>query len=123
MIKTIKEARLRVRQTRSANRKVKRISGFVMNCKTGHPSLAYWQHYEEVKSIGFTHNPDDIAQKKQLKRNVNPNDDGDCFVKTKIEHQKYNTYRVQKEKFKNYRVHAEDRELIDKLMGKKKRKQ
>ena len=57
-----------------------------------------------------------------MKHNINPIDSSDCYVKTKIERQKYNTYR-EKPEYKDYRIHQEDRDLITRLIkGNKKRR-
>ena len=93
-------------------KKVKRVKGFVMNKKTGHTSYAYWQYNKDVHSLGFTHNKNDIADKKQLIYNINPEDERDCYVKTKIEKQKYNNYR-EKPEYKKYRIHHDDYPTID----------
>lgn len=96
-------------------KKVKKIKGFVMNKKTGHASYAFNQNDVNVDSLGFTHNKDDIASKEKLKHNINPNDSSDCYVKTKVEKQKYNTYR-KKQDYDNYRIHKDDKELINKII-------
>lgn len=103
-------------------KKVKKIKGFVMNRKTGHASYAFNQKDVIVNSLGFTHNKNDFAEKEKLKHNINPIDSSDCYVKTKIEKQKYNTYR-EKPEYKDYRIHKEDRDLITRLInGNKKRR-
>lgn len=102
-------------------KKIKRVKGFVMNRKTGHVSYAFKQEDKNVNSLGFTHNGKDIASKKKLKYNINPNDETDCYVKTNIEKQKYNTYR-QNEKFHNYRIHSDDLILIKMLMNENKKR-
>lgn len=96
-------------------KKTKKIQGFVMNRKTGHTSYAYWQKDKNVHSLGFTHNPFDKAKKKKLGYNINPNDKSDCYVKTEIERQKYNTYR-EKEDYKNYRIHKSDGPKIKQII-------
>ena len=93
-------------------KKVKQVRGFVMNRKTGHISYAFRQHYDNVDSIGFTHNFEDRAEKIKLKHNIDPNDKRDCYVKTKVEKQRYNTYRKKKE-YANNRIHSEDKSIID----------
>lgn len=98
-------------------KKVKKIKGFVMNKKTGHASYAFKQDKTMVDSIGFTHNENDCAEKKQLKHNINPKDTSDCYAKTKVEKQKYNTYR-EKESYKDYRIHKEDKPIINSIIGK-----
>ena len=93
------------------NKKVKKVKGFVMNRKTGHASYAFRQKFDMVDSIGFTHNKDDIADKEKLKHNINPKDNRDCYVKTKVEKQRYNTYR-KKPEYSGYRIHPEDAETV-----------
>lgn len=90
----------------------KQVKGFVMNRRTGHVSYAYWQKDKNVHSLGFTHNSKDRAEKKKLSHNVDPRDTRDCYVKTKVENQKYNTYR-NKSDYKNYRIHHKDKSIID----------
>ena len=96
-------------------KKYKKINGFVMNRKTGHTSYAYGQKNDMVNSLGFTHNKDDKASKVRLKHNINPNDSNDCYVKTQVERQRYNTYR-NKPDYKNYRIHKEDNYLISTII-------
>ena len=69
-----------------------------MNRKTGHTSYAYWKKDKSVHFPSFTHNPLDRAEKEMLDYNINPKDTSACIVKTKVEKQKYNTYR-EKEDF------------------------
>lgn len=103
-------------------KKVKKVKGFVMNRKTGHASYAFKQKGVDVESLGFTHNEEDIAEKEKLRHNIDAKDNRACYVKTKIEKQRYNTYR-EKEDYKDYRFHPEDRELVQGLMkGNKKRR-
>lgn len=92
-----------------------------MNRKTGHTSYAYWQKDKNVHSLGFTHNPFDKADKQKLSHNINPNDTTDCYVKTKVERQKYNTYR-EKEEYKNYRIHKSDKPKIENIIFHNKKK-
>lgn len=101
---------------KGAKKKVKRVKGFQMNKKTGHVSLAFWQKDKDVKSVGFTHNKDDPADKVQMAHNIDPNDSSECFAKTKVEKQKFNTYR-QSEKLKNYRIHKDDKGKITKIIS------
>ena len=101
--------------------KVKRISGFQTNRKSGHVSFAFKQKGVEVNSIGFTHNKDDRADKVKLNHNINPNDKTDCFAKTKVETQRYNTYR-NNPNYKDYRIHPEDRPIINKIITSDKEK-
>lgn len=103
-------------------KKVKKVKGFVMNKKTGHTSYAYWQYNKDVHSLGFTHNKDDIADKEKLKHNIDPLDGSNCYVKTRIEKQKYNTYRSKSE-YSRYRIHDDDKDKIQQLIsGHKKRR-
>ncbi len=102
-------------------KKVKKVKGFVMNKKTGHTSYVFKQEYDLINSLGFTHNKNDISDKKKLKHNINPNDNSNCYVKTKIERQRFNTYR-EKDKYKDYRIHKEDRSLISELIKKDKKR-
>ena len=102
-------------------KKVKQVRGFVMNRKTGHTSYAYKQSYDMVNSLGFTHNCEDRAEKVKLKHNIDPNDKSDCYVKTKIEKQRYNTYRKKKE-YSNYRIHNEDKVIVDYIISKNKKR-
>lgn len=101
--------------------KTKKVSGFQMNRKTGHTSYAFRQNQDKVKSIGFTHNKDDRADKVQLKHNINPKDSSDCFAKTKVEEQRYNTYR-NKPEYANYRVHNDDKKTIAKIIKDNKKR-
>lgn len=106
-------------------KKFERIKGFVLNKKTGHPSYAYWQNQKRVKSLGFTHNKNDIADKQKLKYNINSSDISDCYVKTNVEKQRYNDYRY-KNNYGGYRIHKDDKQLIrniidnDKCVNKKR---
>lgn len=100
--------------------KVKRVTGFVTNRKTGHVSYAFKQKGAEVKSVGFTHNKDDIAEKIKLKHNINPKDNSDCFAKTRVEEQRYNTYR-DNPNYNNYRIHNADKPIINKIISNDKR--
>ena len=92
-----------------------------MNRKTGHASYAYKQSYDMVNSVGFTHNCEDRAEKIKLKHNINPNDKNDCYVKTKVEKQRYNTYRKKKE-YVNYRIHDEDKVFVNYIISKNKKR-
>ena len=58
-------------------REYKRVRGFVVNKRSGHPSYAYWQKDNKVNSVGFTHNKYDIADKQKLKHNIDPKDTSD----------------------------------------------
>ena len=100
-------------------KRIKRINGFVMNKITGHASYAFKQMGKMVNSIGFTHNKNDIAEKKKLKYNINPKDSASCFVKTKVEEQKYNTYRIS-HKYEEFRIHESDKKLIDSIIKKRR---
>ena len=91
-----------------------------MNRKTGHTSYAFKQSYDMVDSLGFTHNKNDFAKKQKLNYNINPKDNTDCYVKTKVERQKYNTYR-KKEEYKNYRIHKKDESIISTLIKSNKK--
>lgn len=102
-------------------KKVKKVKGFVMNRKTGHTSYAFNQKDTTVKSLGFTHNKNDIAIKQKLRHNINPFDISDCYVKTKIEKQKFNTYR-RKQEYDKYRIHNDDKNLINKIILQDKNK-
>ncbi len=97
-------------------KKIKQIRGFVMNKQTGHVSYAYRQRKAYVKSLGFTHNSKDKAEKKKLHYNIDPNDKRDCYVKTKVENQKYNTYRSKTE-YKKHRIHSKDKSIIDYIIS------
>ena len=92
-----------------------------MNRKTGHVSYAFNQCKQNIDSLGFTHNSFDKAKKEKLIYNINPKDTSNCYVKTKIEKQKYNTYR-EKEEFKDYRIHKVDRPKIDKIISHRDKK-
>lgn len=96
-------------------REYKRVRGFVVNKRTGHPSYAYWQNQKRVDSLGFTHNKDDVSDKLKLKHNIDPKDTSDCYVKTKIEKQRYNDYRY-KSNYAGYRIHKDDRQIIQKII-------
>ena len=98
----------------------KKIKGFVMNRKSGHPSFAYHQIDDHVKSIGFTHNKKDKEEKILLSKNINPKDTRDCYVKTKIEHQRSRDYRTIKE-YSKYRIATEDAPIIEIIIKQKKR--
>lgn len=100
-------------------KKVKKIKGFVLNRKTGHPSYAYQQKFDKVKSIGFTHSKNDIADKKRLNYNINPNDNDSCYVKTNVEKQRYNDYRYKKD-YSGYRIHKDDKQTIQNIIAKDK---
>ncbi len=102
-------------------KKTKKVKGFVMNRTTGHTSYAFWQKDKNVHSLGFTHNFCDKADKKKLNYNINPNDKRNCYVKTKVEKQKYNTYR-EKEEYKGYRIHMVDKPMIDEIIIHSKKK-
>ena len=97
-------------------KKIKQVNGFVMNKTTGHVSYAFKQQKAQVKSLGFTHNSKDRAEKKKLSHNVDPRDTRDCYVKTKVENQKYNTYR-NKPDYKSYRIHHKDKSVIDYIIA------
>lgn len=93
-----------------------------MNRRTGHVSLAFKQQFDKVSSLGFTHNKLDKASKRKMRHNINPDDPSDCYVKTQIEKQKHNDYR-RKAEYKDYRIHKEDKPLINSLIfGNKKRR-
>lgn len=100
-------------------KKIKHVNGFVMNKITGHASYVFKQMGKMVNSIGFTHNKHDIAEKEKLKYNINPEDSASCFVKTKVEEQKYNTYR-KSNKYEGFRIHESDKELIDSIIKKRR---
>ncbi len=95
--------------------KYKKVSGFVMNKKTGHPSYAYRQNRNIVSSLGFTHNENDIAPKKKLHKNIDPYDDRDCYVKYRAEYYKSNFYK-QSSKYKDYKFYEKDKPFIDGLI-------
>ena len=97
------------------SKKIKIVKGFVMNKKTGHPSLAFKQVRKDVDSVGFTHNNADKFPKEQLHKNINPDDCRDCFVKVDVEKQKYNDYRFKTE-YNNYRIAEEDEALIKSII-------
>lgn len=97
-------------------KKFKKVKGFNMNKKTGHVSYAYWQKNKNVRSLGFTHNLNDKSEKEHLVHNIDPDDCSACFVKTKIEKQKSNDYR-QKSKYKNFRIHDDDKPLIRRIIS------
>ena len=82
-----------------------------MNRKTGHVSYVFKQHDKDINSLGFTHNKNDKANKQLLIHNINPRDDSPCFVKTKVEKQKFNDYRYS-DKYKDYRIHNDDKQLF-----------
>ena len=92
-----------------------------MNKRTGHTSYAYKQEFDTVKSIGFTHNKFDKSKKRKMRYNIDPKDDSPCYVKTKIEKQKYNTYRSKPE-YSRYRIHDDDKEKIQKLINENKKR-
>lgn len=102
------------------NRKIKSVKGFVMNRKSGHPSLAYHQRGEQVKSIGFTHNEKDKEEKIPLSENINPKDKRKCYVKIKIERQRSKDYRIVKA-YSEYRVAKQDKHIIEFIIKQKKR--
>lgn len=102
-------------------KKVKKVKGFVMNKRTGHASYAFQQQDVMVHSLGFTHNKDDFADKEKLKHNIDPLDGSNCYVKTKIEKQKYNTYRSKPE-YSRYRIHDDDKDKIQKLICRHKKR-
>ena len=97
-------------------REYKRVRGFVVNKRSGHPSYAYWQKDNKVNSVGFTHNKYDIADKQKLKHNIDPKDTSDCYVKTKIEKQRYNDYRYNSN-YAGYRIHKDDRQTIQNIVA------
>ena len=92
-----------------------------MNRKTGHPSYSFSQNYDQVNSIGFTHNKEDIADKIKLKHNIDPKDKRDCFAKTVIEVQKSNTYR-QTSSTKSMRIHKDDKTVIAQIIKTNKKR-
>ena len=92
-----------------------------MNRYTGHTSYAYGQKNDIVSSLGFTHNKKDVANKTIMQHNINPNDSRDCYVKTQVEKQKYNTYR-NKPEYSNYRIHKDDRKTISKIIQRNNKK-
>ena len=102
-------------------KKVKKVKGFQMNRKTGHVSFIINQNKENVRSLGFTHNKMDRSEKIQLKHNINPNDKEKCYVKTRIELQKYKHYRNKKE-YGNYRIHDEDQTIVVKIINDNKKR-
>lgn len=102
-------------------KKVKKVKGFVMNRKTGHTSYAFKQRDTMVDSLGFTHDKDFQASKRRLNYNIDPEDTERCYVKTKVERQKYNTYREDK-KYSNYRFHKDDMPIINSIIDKAKSK-
>lgn len=102
--------------------KVKNVKGFNMNRKSGHPSLVYWQKDKHTKSLGFETNKDKFVETKQLKHNINPKSNESCFVKTKIENQKYNDFYNPYGKYNDYRIHKEDKSLIDIIIKNDKQK-
>lgn len=102
-------------------KKIKRVNGFVMNRKTGHASYAYWQRDKNVHSVGFTHNSKDKAEKVKLKHNIDPYDNDDCYIKTKVEKQKYNDYRKKKE-YASYRIHSEDKDIVNNIISNNKKR-
>ena len=102
-------------------KKVKNVKGFQMNRKTGHVSYVYEQKQKKAKSIGFTHNKDDKAPKRKLNHNINPNDLGHCYAKTKIEIQKSSDYR-SKQDYKGYKIHAEDKPIIVEIIKNNKKR-
>ena len=102
-------------------KKVKQVKGFYMNRKTGHPSYGFSQHYNEVKSIGFTHNKEDFSKKIKLKHNIDPKDRRACYAKTVIEIQKSNTYR-KSESLKSFRIHKDDKVVIEKIIKTNKKR-
>lgn len=113
-----KEARTKGPSTKQ----IKHVHGFVMNKVTGHPSFAYRQDRDNVDSLGFTHNKNDFADKIEIK-NINPKEPGYSYVKTKVEHQKFNKYK-QNPDYKGYRIHPDNKLIINKIINddKKKRK-
>ena len=98
-------------------KKFKKVKGFQMNKKTGHPSKIISQRGKSVKSVGFTHNANDKASKKLLNHNINPNDTGKCYIKTTVEKQSYNDYKAKPE-YKNFRIHSDDRQILIKIIKK-----
>lgn len=102
-------------------KKVKKVKGFQMNRKTGHPSYAFYQKDTNVHSIGFTHNRDDRASKVELKHNIDPNDARECFAKTVVEIQKNTTYR-RTQNTEEMRIHEEDRGIIAEIVKTNKKR-
>ena len=101
---------------------VRKIQGFQKNKKTGHVSYAFWQKGINVKSLGFTHSDKKGYESKTLlTHNINPFDNRDCYVKNDIENYKYTNYKSS-DKYKNYRIHPEDRKTIFDLMFKNKKR-
>ena len=96
--------------------KFKPVKGFNRNKKTGHVSYAYYQKGNNVKSLGFTHNDDKRYGKlSKLKRNIDPTDTEDCYVKHNIENYKSNFYKYDT-RYKDYRIHKLDKPLIDSII-------
>ena len=99
-------------------KKVKKVKGFQMNKKTGHPSKIISQKGKHVKSYGFTHNGEG-GNKKLLSHNIDPRDSKKCYVKTVIEKQVSSDYRTKKE-YMGYRVHKDDYHILIEIRKKDK---
>lgn len=68
-----------------------------------------------TKAIDFTHDPkEDIDEKEELKKNINPKDNSKCYVKIKVSKIKNNKYKEAPE-YSEYRIHQKDRELIEQI--------
>lgn len=102
-------------------KKIKRLKGFYMNRKSGHPSYVFSQKDKNTKSLGFTHNKNDKAPKEELTHNIDPNGKGKSFVKIKVENQKVRDFRNIPE-YKDYRIHREDLPIIVKIIENDKKK-
>lgn len=114
-----KELKSNIEKILTHKKRHKRLKrGFYKNKLTGHPSYVFKQNNKNVSSLGFTHNKFDFADKEQLKHNINTNDNSPCFVLTKIQRQKDNTYK-QKEEYSKYRIHNKDKAIIDKIIKRK----
>lgn len=88
---------------------------FKRNKKTGHPSLPIAKTRRMTDAIGFTHDDDETHTKKyKMKKNINPKENRQMFVKVSLERQKNSSYKDEP-KYKDFRIAKEDREVIDKI--------
>lgn len=95
--------------------KTKSILGFNLNKKTGHVSWVFGRRNDKIKAVGFTHNEKSKDPKVKLKHNINPKDKSPTYAKTVVEKQTASDYK-KKAKFKDYRIHTEDKPTIDKII-------
>lgn len=71
-----------------------------------------------VEAASFTHDKkEDYGKKTKLKYNINPKDERPCYVKNDIEKYKSKFYKTNP-KYKDYRIHEADKEIIKTLRKK-----